>query len=129
MSVVRVSSVDDQLLNPWARLYLFYSEGSFCSIKSGRIQRYSYPKCQACPRTTTYPGLLTLFNQMGLGSLPKGSPLDCFSMGQAPLTRLSLLCCKPANTEQDLRRKPAGLQGVNLLKVGCASHAQLFLQG
>lgn len=33
MSVVRVSSADDQLLNPWARLYLFYYEDSFCSIK------------------------------------------------------------------------------------------------
>lgn len=54
MSIVRVSAVCDQLLNPWVRLYLFYYEGSFCSSKSSMIQRCAFcTKSQACMHHAT----------------------------------------------------------------------------
>lgn len=85
-------------------------KAAFAALSLGEFRGIPILNVKPVPKPPLTPGLLTSFDQMGLGFLPKRSPLDCFSMGQAPLTQLSLLCCKSTNTKQGFRGKPAGLR-------------------
>lgn len=101
MSVVTVSAVYDQLLNPQVRLYLFYYEGSFCSNEPSITQRCGfYIKSQDWPQTHC---LILIYYQLAnsrVGALLKGSPLDNLTVGQAPLTFLVTPWCKPINVNR-----------------------------